>query len=276
MQLIAFSKLFKDKSIPELVEMAHDYGLDGYDLCVRAEYPVNPDNVAEELPKAAATMREGGLDIPMITAEGSLLEPDDPTVEPILAAMDQADVRRIKLGYWRYDPVEGDYWEEVDRIRKLLEGWEEMGRKHNVKVCYHTHSNRCMGLNCSSMMHLIRGFDPEHIGAYIDTGHMAVEGEEWAFGIAMVRDYLSMVALKDAIPVREQKNDHGVAKRVFPPAGEGIVDWTAVFAELVRIGFDGPLSVHCEFKVEEDKFEETVRREIAFFREHLDRALAEG
>ena len=276
MQLIAFSKLFKDKSIPELVEMAHDYGLDGYDLCVRAEYPVNPDNAAEELPGAVQTMRDGGLDIPMVTAEGSLLEPDDPTAEPILSAMDQADVRRIKLGYWRYDPAEGDYWEEVDRIRKLFEGWEEMGRKHNVKVCYHTHSNRCMGLNCSCMMHLLQGFDPEFIGAYIDTGHMAVEGEEWAFGIAMVRDYLSMVALKDSIALREEKNDHGAPKRVFPPAGEGIVDWTAVFAELVRIGFDGPLSAHCEFKVEDDKFEETARREIGFFREHLDKALAEA
>ena len=27
----------------------------------------------------------------------------------------------------------------------------------------------------------------------------------------------------------------------FIAAGQGIVDWTAVFAELVRIGFDGPM-----------------------------------
>ena len=160
------------------------------------------------------------------------------------------------------------------RIRKLFEGWEKLGEKHNVKICYHTHSNRCMGLNCASLMHLIQGFDPRHIGAYIDTGHMAVEGEEWAFGLAMVRDYLSIVALKDAIALREEKNGHGAPKRVFPPAGEGIVDWTAVFAELVRIGFDGPLSVHCEFQVEEDEFVETLEREIEFFKAHLAKASA--
>jgi len=272
MQLIAFSKLFKEKSMDELVEMAQQYGLEGYDLCVRSEFPVNPDNVSEELPRAAKTMRDAGLDIPMITAEGSLLEPDDPTAEPILAAMDEADVRLIKLGYFRLDPAEQDYWQEVARIRTLFEGWEKLGEKHNVKICYHTHSNRCMGLNCASLMHLIQGFDPAHIGAYIDTGHMAVEGEEWAFGLAMVRDYLSIVALKDAIALREEKNGHGAPKRVFPPAGQGIVDWTAVFAELVRMGFDGPLSVHCEFQVEEDEFVETLEREIEFFKTHLAKA----
>jgi L-ribulose-5-phosphate 3-epimerase len=272
MQLIAFSKLFKDKSIDELAEMAHEYGLEGYDLCLRSGYPVNPDNAREELPRAAARMREAGLEIPMITAEGDLLEPSHPTAEPILGAMDEADVRLIKLGYFRLDPAEQDYWQEVDRIRAIFEGWEELGRKHQVKICYHTHSNRCMGLNCASMMHLIRGCDPQHIGAYIDTGHMAVEGEEWAFGLAMVRDYLSMVALKDAIAVREEKNGHGTPKRIFPPAGEGIVDWTVVFAELARIGFDGPLSAHCEFQVPAEKFTETVKREIEFFRAHLEKA----
>ena len=272
MKLVAFSKLFKDMSVDELVQWALENRLDGYDLCLREGYPVNPANVADELPAAAEKMRAAGLSIPMLTGEGNLLEVSDPTAEPILAAMAEAGVPMIKLGYYRFNPLEMDYWERVDECRQALEGWQELAGRHGVKVLYHTHSNRCMGLNCSCLMHLLRGLDPRHVGAYIDTGHMVIEGEEFAVGVAMVRDYLSAVAFKDAMAWRKGENGHGIPERYWGPAGSGLVNWTAVLAELVRVGFDGPISVHCEFQVAEARFAETARQEFAFFRSRLDAA----
>lgn len=273
MKLVTFSKLFKDKTIDELVVWALENRLDGYDLCVREGFPVNPGNVTEALPAAAQTMRDAGLDIPMITGEGGLLEVSDPTAEPIVAAMAEAGVPRLKLGYFRFNPMEMDYWAEVDKARVALEGWQDLAAKYGVTVMYHTHSNRCLGLNCSSLMHLLRGFDPACIGAYIDTGHMVAEGEEFAVGLAMVREHLAAVALKDSIAWRKGENGHGMPERYWGPAGSGLVNWTQVFSELSRIGFDGPLSVHCEFKVEDAKFEQTARQEYAFFRSRLDAVL---
>lgn len=46
MKLIMFSKMLKEKSPVELVTLAKEWGLDGYDLCVRPGYAVNPDNAA--------------------------------------------------------------------------------------------------------------------------------------------------------------------------------------------------------------------------------------
>ena len=51
MKLILFSKSLKDKSIEELISLAHDFNFDGYDLCVRPDYQVNPDNASEKLPE---------------------------------------------------------------------------------------------------------------------------------------------------------------------------------------------------------------------------------
>ena len=48
-------------------------------------------------------------------------------------------------------------------------------------------------------MHLIRGFDPQHIGAYPDPGHLLLDGEDWAMGLAMIGDYLSVIGIKDAL-----------------------------------------------------------------------------
>ena len=271
MKLIVFSKLLRDKSIDELAELALQHQFDGYDLCVRPGYPVSPDNAAVELPKAVKRLADSGLSVPMVTGNFDLLSPDHPTAKPILAAMDKAGVRLIKLGYYRFDPEAQEYWAEVDRIRTIFEDWERMGREYGVKICYHTHSGRLMGLNCATLAHLIRGFDPRYIGAFVDAGHTAIEGAEFPVGLSIVREYLSIVAVKDVLVEREEVNGHGRRLLSWVPAGQGIVDWTAVFDELKRVGYGGPVSVHCEFHVPEGQFWPNFEREVKFFRAQRER-----
>lgn len=266
MKLIVFSKMFREYSVAQLADLAVAHGFDGFDLAVRPGYPVNPDNAASALPEAARRLGAAGLAIPMVTGNFDLLTVDHPTAEPILAAMDKADIRLIKLGYFRFVPRETDYWRHVDEIRQALEGWQELGRRYGVKVCYHTHSGDFMGLNAAALMHLIRGFDPMCIGAYIDAGHLVANGEDFPLGLAMVQAYLSIVAVKDVLVLRGEREGHGTENRRWVPAGQGMVDWTTVFSELGRVGYDGPVSVHCEFEVPEDEFDSAFAREIAFFR----------
>jgi sugar phosphate isomerase/epimerase len=265
-QLVVFSKSLKEFSIDQLVELARELGVQGYDLAVRPGYPVNPDNAGTALPQAVKRFQENGLGIPMVTAHTGLLHADQEEAEPLLEAMDRADVRRLKLGYYRFDPVEQHYWKEVEKVRWALEGWAKLAEKYGVRVCYHTHSHRCMGLNAGTLAHLIRGFDPQFIGAYLDTAHLLAEGEEFAVAASIVREHLSMVAAKDLLIERVQKGSHGSAQRRVVEAGKGMVDWSAVFSELCRIGFQGPVSVHCEFEVGEDDRLPAIRREVAFFR----------
>lgn len=267
MKLIVFSKMFKEKSIKELIQIALENQFDGYDLCVRDEYQVNPDNAGSELGKVVEMMRKENLDIPMITSPGDLLFPDKDYVKPLLKAMADNDVKFIKLGYFRIDPETQDYWKEVEKTRQAFSQWEKLAKEYQVKICYHTHSNRCLGLNCAAMLHMIDGFDPECIGAYVDAGHLSKEGAEFAFELAMIKKYLSIIAVKDMSFTREEINGHG--KKVFRcvRAGLGIVDWTAVANDLKRIGFNGPVSIHCEFQDAKDDFMAAFKREVKFFRE---------
>jgi len=267
MKLIVFSKMLQEKSIAELVELAQKHGYDGYDLAVRPGHPVNPDNAASALPQAQTQMEQAGLQIGMVTGNFDLLTADHPLAEPLLAAMDSANVRLLKLGYFRFEPQTMDYWEQVDNVRRAFSAWERLASIYNVKICYHTHSHYCMGLNAAALMHLLRDFDPAYLGAYLDPGHFAVDGEPFDFGLAMAREHLSILSVKDVLVQRVEKNGHGAAKALWVAAGEGIVDWTAVFGELRRIEYDGFLSIHCEYDIddEEDWFD-TFVREVAFFR----------
>ena len=270
MKAIVFSKHFKDRTPAELVELAHELGVAGYDLAVRPEHPVNPDNAQDELPRLAALMRKNGLSIPMVTGNFDLLEPSHPTALPVLRGMAEAGVGLLKLGYFRYRPDEHVYTEEVERVRGILAQWQEPAREYGVKVCYHCHSGWYMGMNVASLMHLLSGFDPECLGAYLDPCHMAINGEAFPTGLAMARDYLSILSAKDVLLTRSAKNGHGSTEMRLVQAGEGMVDWTEVFDGLAGVGYDGPVSIHCEFEAPEGQFMGMVRREIAFFRRFIE------
>ena len=265
MVLVMFSKMLKDRSIPQLCELAVQLGLQGYDLCVRPGYAVNPDNAAAQLPAAVKTFAAAGLSVPMVTGNFDLLAPDHPTAAPILKAMDAAEVRLLKLGYYKLDPA-ADYWAEVDRIRRLFDGWSSLSRRYGVKVLYHTHSVRCHGLNAGMLMHLLKDTDPACLGAYLDPGHLCIEGEEFAVAAAMTRGRLAAIGLKDSLLTRGERNGHGTKEHAFVLAGEGMVDWTGVFQTLVAEGFAGPLTVHCEFEVPPDRFLASVQADIDFFK----------
>ena len=274
MQLILFTKMLKEKTVAELAELGVQWGLDGFDLCVRTGYAVNPENAAKALPEAVEYFKSKGLAVPMVTALGSLTSADDETVRPLLAAMDKADVRLLKLGYFLFEPKTLAYLDEVQRIRGLFTKWQALAKEYNVKVCYHTHSDRCMGINASGLMHLLEGFDPKYIGAYLDGAHQLIEGECFDTAAAMARDYLSMVALKDVLITRVEKNGHGAPKTDWVKAGEGMVDWTFIFETLAAEGFDGPVTIHAEFEEYEGAIEDAIAQEVAFFRRLVPKAEA--
>ena len=72
------------------------------------------------LPQAQAQMKQAGLQIGMVTGNFDLLTADHPLAEPLLAAMDSADVRLLKLGYFRFEPQTMDYWEQVENVRRAF------------------------------------------------------------------------------------------------------------------------------------------------------------
>ena len=91
-----------------------------------------------------------------------------------------------------------------------------------------------------------------------------------AMAVGMVRQFLSIIGLKDTMVARNEQDDHGYAAWSWVPAGQGVVDWAGVFAQLKDTRFDGPLSVHGEIHVEPDEFIPTIKHDVAFFRKYMN------
>lgn len=241
--LIVFTKIYPGKDIDELIALAHESGFEGYDLCLRPGFPIHPGNVRDRLSGAQRRLQAEGLSLPMISC--NLVGPEAPQGEMLLDAMNEADVRLLKLGYVKFDPLKQDYWTVVEETRRNVAAWEPLAEKYGVKVCVHIHST-LLTCNCAAAMHLLKELDPRWVGAYIDPGHMLAEGESFAMGAAMTRSHLCAVGLKDNIIRRVPHDDHGSAVTDWGvEAGKGMVNWTEVFSTLAAFGFKGIFSAHC-------------------------------
>ncbi len=282
MKIVFFSKFLKELDVDGLIVAGQRLGLEGWDLAVRPGYVVNPDNVATALAPAARKLAAAGQPVLDVTGNFDVLWPDGPQVRPLLQGMQAAGVPLLKLGYFIVDVTKQDYWQEVERIRQALSGWEKLGREYGVMILYHTHSGQgFMGLNCAALMHLLKDFDPQHIGAYLDPGHMLVNGEPFPFGLAMAKQYISMLGLKDYKPHHQIVNvgePEGKLNWECVLAGQGGVSWSVVFGELAKINFHGPCSVHAEFEAPRHAahlFLEMAKADVTYFKLKRDAALAE-
>ena len=271
MKFIMFTKHLEGLDVPGLIRALKSVGVEGADLCVRPGYPVTPENATKELPAAAKAFEEEGLSIPLVTTPGDFTDPAIDNVEQLYAACGEAGVGHIKLGYWHWSMEEG-YWTAVDRIRKYLEGFQELSKKYGVKTCVHNHSGVSMGLNSCAAMNLVKGFDPKYVGIFADPGHLSIVGEPINMALDIVREYLSLLAFKDLMRQRVVRNDKVTWQTRVVRIGHGFGDWETLLRCLKEMKFDGPISFHSEYSGEPvDTVIDMARIDIRFIRDLLGR-----
>ena len=252
MQLVRFTKFWEDLSVRELGERASELGYDGLDLAVRDGHAINADNVTDELPSAVHAWRDLGVSCPMISSSTDLIDPDAPEAVTLFEAAAAAGVPRIKIGYFKFSP--GESFEELWSLaRRRLDGFQRLSRRTGVLTMYHTHSGQCLGSNCAGLRHLLQDYDPEDVGAYVDLGHLAINGEDVQIGLAMLRDRVSALGGKDARhfpderPGRRARFSDG-----FVFLGQGAAEWPEAVGLLKAWGFDGPITIHTEYTTDQD------------------------
>lgn len=184
-QFSVFTKPWKTP-IPELAKFVADLGFQAIELPVRPGYPVNPNNMAKELPNAARILGEHGVKIASIAG---------PTDEAAMAACQSAEVPIIricvnidsKIGYMA---SEESLQREYDALVPLLE-------KHRVTLGIQNHCGACI-CNAMGLRHLLEKYHPKHIAAVWDCSHNALNGEEPEMALDIVWDRICMVNFKNA------------------------------------------------------------------------------
>ena len=244
MRYIYFTKTLQSLDLPGLIAFLKEAGLDGADLAVRPGYPVTPDNVATELPKAAKAFQDAGLTIGLVTGPTNLTDPESAPAKALFEACGKAGVPAIKIGYF---PYKEKFDASLAEARTRLAGFAKLAAKTGVRASYHTHSGNYLGNNCAGLRLLLQDLDPHHVGAFVDTGHTAVNGGPFRMEIDLVRPWLSLIAIKDMLWQKQKDTwqTHVV------PVGDGIVRWKEVGQAVKDAKFNGTISLHGEYEAKD-------------------------
>jgi sugar phosphate isomerase/epimerase len=239
-----FSKHLQFLQGDTLAKGAADIGLDGIDLAVRRGGHVEPERVAQDLPKLVAIIRGHGLEVPMVTTD--IVDAGSPHAEEVLRAMHDLGIRYYRWGGFKYDyskPLAPQLEGFKPRVGKLA----ELNKSFNATAMYHTHSGTgVVGAPIWDLHIILKDFDPNAVAVNYDIGHATIEGGfgGWIDSFHITGPHLRGIAVKDCMWA---KGANGKWKSEFVPMGTGMVRFPEFFAMVKQAGFNGPLQIHFEY-----------------------------
>lgn len=250
-----FSKPWK-LPLPELAQHIAALRFDGVEMPVRPGYPVHPDNVTEELPRAAKLFADYGLKIASIAG---------PTDEKTIAACAAAEIPviRICVGYRETE----SYLEGEARLQREFDALAPLLERYGVTLGIQNHYGDRDFCNAMGLRHLIEKYDPKQIGAVWDAGHNGLEGEAPESAIDIVWSHLCMVNLKSAFWLRTNGPEAETAewKAYWTTGRQGRAEWPRVAAELTRRGYTGVVCLTAEY-TNEEAVDGLIAEDIAYAR----------
>ncbi len=235
----------------DLDEYAFRYWLDN-------KATLNVADIKNECLKAKALCDEAGIEIVNLA---TTLRGDDATLEAVLEAAAAIGCKSIRGPLDRYDPSK-PYQAQFEATRAYLRRCEPMLKKYGVKMLIETHHGMLIS-SASSAMRVLEGFDPEYFGLIYDPGNMVYEGyESYELGFEMLGKYLAHVHIKNAALVPAGEDEFGATKyaQAWMPLKKGSANLGALIKALVKVGYDGVLSVE-DFSNEKptrEKLEENI------------------
>ena len=260
-KISVFSKNLHFLNYPELAAAAAQIGFDGIDLTVRPKGHVEPDRVAEDLPRAVEVIRKAGLEVYMITT--AITDPGDAHTEAIIRTAAGLGIGYYRLGWLPFqDNLSLPQNLEVfkGKMRKLA----RLNKKYNIQGAYQNHSGTSLGGSIWDLWLVIKDLDPQWIGCQYDIRHATVEGaHSWPNGLKLMQPFIRTMDIKDFHWTK--KEDTWQLENV--PLGEGMIDYKKYFSLLNQHQIRGAFSIHFEFPLggaENGEKTITIAREEVF------------
>jgi sugar phosphate isomerase/epimerase len=249
----------------DLGPVLRELGVDGCDLTVMPGGHVNPENSAVDMMRSVEAITGVGLDVPVISTAYTSLA--DPTIRNVLAISGEMGVPLFRAGLWPYT-AGVEVQARLAQVQRDIAGLAALARAVNMEMALQNVAGENVGQSVWDTSLLIRGMDPRTVGYDFDAGYAAAEGGVggWLVALRLALPRLKMVTVRDFYWSKEG----GTWKPVPCPLGEGMVDWTKLFAALAGARFNGPISVTVDYHPKDDLG--AIRHDVAFIRKQVHAA----
>jgi len=234
-----FTKHFIGLPPEELATTLARCGVTDVELPVRPKSThVEPERVADDLPKLAATLQKQGVSISLLTTGINEVSKAQHT-ETILRTAKALGITRYRMNWFPYD-FSKPLWSQLDELKPRLRDLVQLSREIGVLPCYQNHSgSKNIGAPIWDMDYLMRDYRPDELAWCFDIMHATIEGQlSWPIEVQLARPHIAVAYFKN---IRWTPSGHESA-----PLGEGVVN--KGYVDLLRkLGWSGPASLHIEY-----------------------------
>lgn len=244
-EFAVFVKPWKRFSLAELGPHIRKLGFDLIELPVRRGFPCEPEQIEAQLPQAVKQLGEVGVRVLNVTVNLPL---DD---ERLYAACAEAGVPMNRV---IFDRNNMSYWEAEKTARSQLDAAIRFCEQYGIQIGVQNHYGSSMPVNEMGLYHLVKDYDPLHVGAIWDPAHNALEGMDPEPALEIVESHLCVVNLKNAYWKRISPPEADIAEwSVYWTSGRhGRSSWQRVADKLYAMNYSGPVCFSAEYTAEHE------------------------
>lgn len=251
-----FTKHLGEFGYDDLAALAAEVGFDGLDLTVRPGGHVQPERVADDLPRAVAAARRAGIAVPMLVT--ALTGTDSPHAEAILRTAAGQGVTAYRTGWLDYD-LSRSIEKNLSTHRAALAGLARLNERYRIHGAYQNHSGLRVGAPVWDLAQILTGLDARYLGCQYDLHHATIEGlNSWVLGFRQVAPFVRTMDVKDF----RWTNAGGKWRNESVPLGEGLVNFPALFRLVKELGVQAQLSLHFEYPMPPATDRAAYRRQL--------------
>ena len=238
-----FSKHLHFLDYTAMSEAAAEIGFDGLDLTVRPDGHVDPERVAEDLPRATEALKKAGLKPQMITTNVSNAE--DPLNRTLLKTAGEQDFEYYRMGWLKY-PEEQSIPETISIYQDQFKALAKYNKEVGLQGSYQNHSGEFVGAPIWDLYQILNTIPVSDCGVQYDIRHATLEGTNaWELGLKLIKDHINTIVIKDF----KWESVNGKPKIKNTPLGEGMVDFPRYFSLLKKYKINVPVSLHLEYEL---------------------------
>ncbi len=233
-----FTKHLQGLSFDDIASLGAEAGFNGVEAPIRPKGHIEPEKVADELPKFIEALKKQGLEMTIMTSGINEVSKEQHT-EEVLRTAAKLGVKRFRMNYFKYD-LKQPIWEQLQAVRPKIKDLVALCKEIGIQPMFQNHSGKdYFGAPVWDIFSIMREYPAADFSFAFDILHATCEGGlSWPLEFNLVKDHIGAAYFKDF------KWDG--RKQVTVPLGEGQVD-PAYGKMLMKSGYTGPISLHLEY-----------------------------